>query len=188
MCVCVCTVCVCVRACVFSCGWLFVTPWTVVFQAPLSMGFSRQEYWSGLPFSFHEVFQTQIELLSPVSPALAGIFFTTEPSGKPRWSTNPYRCWKIKKKVRVTQSCPTLYISMDYSQLVSSVHGILQARTLECVAIPFSRGSSQPRDWTCVSSTAGRVFTVWATREALHCWLISPPSIWTNSLSGSLMK
>ena len=55
---------------------------------------------------------------------------------------------KNKKKVWVTQSCPTLYISMDYSQLVSSVHGILQARILECVAIPFSRGSSQPRDWT----------------------------------------
>ena len=95
---------------------------------------------------------------------------------------------KNKKKVWVTQSCPTLYISMDYSQLVSSVHGILQARILECVAIPFSRGSSQPRDWTCVSSTASRFFTVWATREALNCWLTSPPSIWTNRLSGSLMK
>ena len=158
-------------------------------QAPLPMGFSKQEYWSELHFLLQRIFPAQgSKPTSPVSPALAGRFFTTEPSGKPRWSTNPYRCWKIKKKVRVTQSCPTLYISMDYSQLVSSVHGILQARTLECVAIPFSRGSSQPRDWTCVSSTAGRVFTVWATREALHCWLISPPSIWTNSLSGSLMK
>ena len=82
----------------------------------------------------------------------------------------------------------SLETPMDYSLPGSSVHGILQARTLECVAIPFSRGSSQPRDWTCVSSTASRFFTVWATREALHCWFTSPPSIWTNNLSGSLMK
>ena len=46
------------------------------------------------------------------------------------------------------------------------VHGILQARILEWVACPFSRGSSQPRDRTKVSRTAGRFFTSWATREA----------------------
>ena len=45
--------------------------------------------------------------------------------------------------------------------------GILQARILEWVAIPFSRGSSQPKNWTGVSYTAGRFFTSWATREAL---------------------
>ena len=48
----------------------------------------------------------------------------------------------------------------------SSVRGILQARILEWVAIPFSRGSSRPRDQTQVSHIAGRCFTVWATREA----------------------
>ena len=50
---------------------------------------------------------------------------------------------------------------MDYT-----VHGILQARTLEWVAFPFSRGSSQPRDWTQVSRIAGRFCTSWDTREA----------------------
>ena len=55
---------------------------------------------------------------------------------------------------------------MDCSQPGSSVHGILQARILEWVAILFSRGSSQPRDWTQVARTAGRIFTIWATREA----------------------
>ena len=45
----------------------------------------------------------------------------------------------------------------------SSIHGIFQARLLEWVAIPFSRGSSQPRDWTWVSCIAGRLLTVWAT-------------------------
>ena len=55
---------------------------------------------------------------------------------------------------------------MDYSLPGSSVRWILQARILEWVAFPFSRGSSQPRDWTQDSCTAGRFFTIWATREA----------------------
>ena len=49
----------------------------------------------------------------------------------------------------------------------SSIYGILQARILEWVAIPFSRGSSRPRDWTQVSRIAGRLLTIWATREAV---------------------
>ena len=56
---------------------------------------------------------------------------------------------------------------MNYSPPGSSVHGIFQARTLEWVAIPFSRGSSWPRDGTQVSWIAGEFFTIWATREAL---------------------
>ena len=55
---------------------------------------------------------------------------------------------------------------MDYSLPGSSVHGIFQARILEWVAISFSRGSSQPRDWTRVSHIVGRCLTIWATREA----------------------
>ena len=54
---------------------------------------------------------------------------------------------------------------------VSSVHGILQARILEWIAVPFSRGFSQPKDWTQVSRLAGRFFTVWATREACALYL-----------------
>ena len=58
---------------------LFATPWTVARQAPLSMGFPRQEYWSGLPFlSPEDLPNPGIE---PVSPALAGGFFTTVPTG-----------------------------------------------------------------------------------------------------------
>ena len=55
---------------------------------------------------------------------------------------------------------------MDCGSPGSSVHGILQARTLEWIATPFSRGSSQSRDPACVPCTEGRLFTVWATREA----------------------
>ena len=63
-------------------------------------------------------------------------------------------------KVKVAQSCPTLCDPIDYT-----VHGILQARILEWVAFPFSRGSSQPRDRTQVTCITGRFFTSWATRE-----------------------
>ena len=70
-----------------------------------------------------------------------------------RWLTN-YTC------VLVAQSCPPLCDPMGYSP-----PGILQTRILEWVAILFSRGSSQPRDWTQVSHVAGWFFTLWATRE-----------------------
>ena len=65
---------------------------------------------------------------------------------------------------------------MGYSTPGSSVHGILQARILKWVAIPFSRGSSWPRDWTQVSCIADRFFNIWSTREALksvHCLFYS---------------
>ena len=64
-------------------------------------------------------------------------------------------------KVKATQSCLTLCNSMDYI-----VHVILQARILEWVAFPFSRRSSQPRDWTQVSRITGRFLTIWVTWEA----------------------
>ena len=57
-------------------------------------------------------------------------------------------------KVKVAQSCPTLHDPIDYT-----VSGILQARILEWVAFPFSRGSSQPRDGTQVSRIADGFFT-----------------------------
>ena len=69
------------------------------------------------------------------------------------------------------QSCPTLWDPVDCSPPGSPVHGISQARILEWVAISFSRGSSWPRDWTCVSclSCSGRqILHHWDTWEA-HC-------------------
>ena len=64
----------------------------------------------------------------------------------------------LKVKVSVVHSCPTLCDPMDCSLAGSSVHGILQGRKLEWLAISFSRGSSWPRDWTWVSCIAGRFF------------------------------
>ena len=64
------------------------------------------------------------------------------------------------------ESCLTLCDLMESNPPDSSVHGILQERILEWVAIPFSRGSSWPKDWTQVSCTAGKFLTIWPTREA----------------------
>ena len=88
LCACVC-VCVCVhaRAQSLSCAQLFATPWTVAHQAPLSMGFSRQEYWSGLPFL--PPGDLPHPGIKPASPALADGFFTTEP---PRKHEVPITC------------------------------------------------------------------------------------------------
>ena len=62
------------------CPTLRATPWTMALQAPLSIGLARQEYWNGLPFSPPgDLFRSGIE---PMSPALAGGFFTTEPPKK----------------------------------------------------------------------------------------------------------
>ena len=72
--------------------------------------------------------------------------------------------------VLLIHSCLTLCNLIDCGPPGSSVHGILQARILQWIAISFSRGSSPPRDLTQVSRIVGRCFTVWATRETLIIW------------------
>ena len=72
----------------------------------------------------------------------------------------------VSKLVLVAHSYPTLCDLMDCSPPGFSAREIFQARILEWVAISFSRGSSQPRDRTWVSCTAGRFFTDWAAKEA----------------------
>ena len=88
------------------------------------------------------------------------------------WSHGPHG---QKEEPQIRNACAKslsrdwLCDPMDCNQSGSSVHGILQARILEWVAIFSSRGSSQPRDWThvsCVSCTAGGFFTHWAIGEA----------------------
>ena len=82
------------------------------------------------------------------------------------WKTPRHRWKKLKMKVKVlvTQSCPTLCDPMHCNPPGSYVHGILQARILEWVAIPFSRGSSHMRDQTQVSCIAHGFFTTWTMR------------------------
>ena len=93
-------------------AWPSATPWTAAFQAPLSVGFSRQEYWSGVP------------LPSPI------LMF---------------------RMCLVTQSCLTLCDPIECNPPGFPVHGVLHARIVERVAIPFSRRSSLPRNRTRVS-------------------------------------
>ena len=75
-------------------------------------------------------------------------------------------------------NCPTLCDAMDYT-----IHGILQARIQEWVAFPFSRGSSQPRDWAQVSRIAGRSFTSWATRQTPREVQCTPNPVSSNDHS-----
>ena len=85
----------------------------------------------------------------------------------------------------VTKPCSTLCDPVDCSTPGSSVHGISQARILQWFAISFSRGSSQPRDGTCVSYIAGtflrcrRILYHWITRKALYYLINGNNLIWT---------
>ena len=130
-------------------------------QAPLSLGFSRQEDWSGLPFSSpRDLPDPGIE---PRSAALQADSLPTECQGKPY---DPLES-------EVTQSCLTLCDPMDCSLPGSSVHGIFQAGVLEWIAISFSRGSSLSRDRTWVSHIVDRRSTIWATREVWNQLIFS---------------
>ena len=84
----------------------------------------------------------------------------------------------------VAQSCLTLCDPTDCSLPGSSVHGIFKAIVLEWIAISFSRGSSQPGDWTWVSRIVDRRFTIWATRESLKSESCSVmlDSLWPHGL------
>ena len=126
-----------------------------------------------------------IELVSPPSPELTGGFFTTDPPEAPVTSSlasllaliyiisvtvfrmvhhlpNPHPLPFPPRMAccSFAQLCSTLCSPMDYSLPGSSVHGIFQAKILEWVAMPSSRGSSQLRDGTQVSCIAGGFFTV----------------------------
>ena len=104
--------------------WLFATPQTVAHQAPLSMGFSRQEYWSGLPCPPPgDLPDPRMEPVSLMSPASAGRFITTS-------ATRLYSKHSAAAAAKSLQSCPTLCDLIDSSPPGSAIPGI-QARTLE---------------------------------------------------------
>ena len=131
---------------------LFATPWTVAYQASLSMGFSRQEYWSGLPFPWWRICL-------------------------PMQETQVLRFWSLSRDVPLEEKMATvpvflpekswtevpgtrLHCQWDFPCKNTGVdwHSLLQ-------------GSSQSRNQTQISCTAGRFFTSWATREAFILWI-----------------
>ena len=128
----------------------FETPRTVAYQASPFIKLPRQKYWSGLLFSSPgDLPDPGIE---PVSPALVGELFTTEPPGG---SSEVHYCYCL-----VAKSCLTLSNPVDCSPSGSSAHGISQARIMKGLVISFSRGFSRPRDRTCVSCIG---------RQILYC-------------------
>ena len=129
--------------CVLSCVRLFVTPWTVDHQALLSMGFSTQEYWTGLPCPPPgDLPNPEIEPMSLTSPALIGGFFTIH-------STWEALNWLSVQFSSVTQSCPTLCDPMNHSTPGLPVHHELPEFTQThvhrvCDAIQPSHPLSSP--------------------------------------------
>ena len=119
----------------FSCAQLFLTSWTAACQVPLCMGFSRQEYWSGLPFSPPGIFPTQGS-----NPHLLHHLHWQEHS-LPLITPEKSLKWK---SVKVAQFCLSLCDPKDCSLPGFSVHGILQASILEQGPIPFSRDLPDP--------------------------------------------
>ena len=144
------------EACVISVLWLGIKPPLLAIEAWSLNGWTA--CFHKLSLYYHSVLSLNVSL--------------SEKSWRAPKCKEGSHWLSMKVKMLVAHSCPTLCNPKDRSPPCSSVHGILQARVLECVAIPFSRGSSRPRDWTQVSCTAGRFFTVWATREALGITLL----------------
>ena len=89
--------------------WLFATPWIVACQTPSSIGFSRQEHWSGLPFPSPG--DLSYPRIKHISPALAGRFFTTEPLGKPHLGCSCCSCCCSVAKMCLTL-CNTMVCSV----------------------------------------------------------------------------
>ena len=135
---------------------LFVIPWTVAYQASLSMGFlqARILEWVTISFSRGSSRPRDQTWVSCIGGRRFNLWAIREAQFQVYSKVNQlYICMKVKSSL-------TLCNPMDCSPPGSSVHGIFQTRVLEWVAISFSRGSSQPRDRTQVSHTAGRCFTV----------------------------
>ena len=119
----------------FSCVWLFETLWTVAHLAPLSMGFVKQEYWSGLKCLPPRNLPNQ-GLSSPLLFSCIGrpvLYHYSHP-----FTANPH---KTNMKVLVAHLCLTLGTPSTVACQVPLVHRILQARILEWAAISFSTGS-----------------------------------------------
>ena len=147
---------------VVPCPVLTVASW------PAYRFLKRQVRWSGIPISFR-IFQFI------VVHTVKGFGIVNKAEVR----------WDEVRWGEIAQLYPTLCDPVDSSLPGSFVHGILQARILEWVAISFSRGSSPPRDQTQVSCIGGRRFNLWATRE---CSIKQKQMFFWNSLAFSMIQ
>ena len=155
-------------------------------QAPPSLGFSRQEHWSGLPFPspVHEsekwkgsrsVVSDSSDPMdcSPPGSSIHGIFQARELE----WGAIAFSdIYSLHISL-----LHTLFPLRLWQDTEPSVHGILQRSILEWVVISFSWGSSRPRDPTQVSCIAGRFFTVSAIREAYAFLCFTVNAYWLHN-------
>ena len=129
-----------------------VTPWTAAYQAPLSVGFSRQEYWSGVPLPSPSTRLAQSKILigtflEQQSPSHIYEVLSKCLMKRPEKQKHFLTLLAAAAAAKLLQSCPTLCDPIDDSPPGSPVPGILQARTLEWVAISFSnawKGKEKP--------------------------------------------
>ena len=163
----------------FSRVWLCGTPQTAVHQAPPSLGFSRQEHWSGLPFP-SPMHESEKWKWSHSVVSDSGTLWTAAYQAPPsmgfsmarllEWGAiafspvipliHPFSRWSSQSRDRTRVSCICRHILYQLSHKGSP-------RMLEWVAYPFSSGSSWPRNRTRVSCVVGRFFTNWAMRKAV---------------------
>ena len=151
--------------------WFFASPRTIAHQAPLSMQFSRQEYWSGLSFPSPGSFLTQGA--NPGLPRRRRILYHLSWEGiiNVSWSYRLHLIWMcvcVCVCVLVAQSCLILCNPTHYSLSRLLCPWNSPGNNTGVGGHSLLQGIFQPRDWTQVSCTAGRFFfTIWATREAL---------------------
>ena len=143
--------------------WLFATPWTVAHQAPPSMGFSRQEYWSGLPFPSGNLPNPGIELRSPAFQADA---LTSEPPG----NLDLYSYLFLKMRVK-SLSCVRLFAT-SWTVAHQAPPSMGFSRQEYWSGFPFPSPGDLPNVGIepGASCIPGRRFNLWATREALDLY------------------
>ena len=156
--------------------WLFATLWTVAHQAPPSMGFSRQEYWSGLPFpSPGDLPNPGIK---PRSPALQADALTSQPPGKPFWVRGKLLAFYWYNLTKCKRKCSLFWLLVCSGNILN---------------ISFQNLVSDPCEICAVVSQVTRVFLVICNLQAVisaeqeHSWTPAVPSIlWTVWLREAL--
>ena len=164
--------------------------WSRKVIARSEMAISDLQMWMRTPKLKHDAFD-RVDAMPPWellrSLGWERAWYRKQPTASP---ATPYGGQGIKYKQSRNRIWPQIAVvpmkgmnsvrpeaSIFHSPPGSSIHGIFQARTLEWVAISFPRASSQPRDRSLVSHTTGRLFTIWATREALPITRRTPSSL-----------
>ena len=149
--------------CMLSHVWLFATPWTVVHQAPLSMGFPRKEYWSGLPCPPPgHLPDPGIKPTSPVFPALAGGIFTMEQPGNVTAESAPNWSYPVSNKI--------LNLSRTKLQVIYPKH--VQRRKSDLKHLkPKFLPSTEPKDWNMTDRSLN-------AKQRVRCpgkWVLKSP-------------